>query len=142
MPIEKSAGAIIFRRENNKTKYLLIKYGWGHWEFPRGLIEKGESLEETAKREIAEETGIKDVKFIPGFKKWIKFFFKLKEKNVMKIATFLLAETETEKIKLSHEHTDYNWLEYKEALERLTFDNSKKILEKANEYLLRNKSRG
>ena len=135
MPIEKSAGAIIFRRENSKIKYLLIKYGWGHWEFPRGLIEKGESLEETAKREIEEETGIKDVKFIPGFKEWFKFFFKLKGENIMKIATFLLAETKTKEIKLSHEHTDYAWLEYEEAIEKLTFKNSKEVLERANEFI-------
>ena len=137
MPVEKSAGAVVFRKENGKTKYLLIQYCWGHWEFPRGLIEKGENLEETARREIKEEVGIEDIKFIPGFKEWIKFFFKLKEKNIMKIATFLLAETDTEKIKLSEEHKDYIWLEHKDALGKLTFKNSKEILEKANDYLMK-----
>ena len=137
MPIEKSAGAIIFRRENSRTKYLLIQYGWGHWEFPRGLIEKGESLEETARREIREEVRIKDIRFIPGFKEWFKFFFKLKGKNIMKIATFLLAETKTKKVKLSHEHKDYVWLEYEEALEKLTFKNSKEVLKNANDFLSR-----
>jgi len=137
MPMEKSAGAIVFRRESSKIKYLLIQYGWGHWEFPRGLIEKGESLEETARREIKEEVGIKDIKFIPGFKEWFKFFFKLKGKNIIKIATFLLAETRTKKVKLSHEHKDYVWLEYEEALEKLTFKNSKEVLKKANDFLSR-----
>lgn len=135
MPVKKSAGAVVFRRENDKIKYLLIQYGWGHWEFPRGLIRKGESLEEAARREIEEEVGIKDIQFIPGFKEWIKFFFKLKGKNIMKIATFLLAETKTKRIKLSYEHKDYAWLEYKEALEKLTFKNAKEILQKANDYL-------
>ena len=137
MPIEKSAGAIVFRREDNKIKYLLIQYGWGHWEFPRGLIERGESLEETARREIKEEVGIKDIEFIPGFKEWFKFFFKLKGKNIMKIATFLLAETKTKEVKLSHEHKDYVWLEDEEALEKLTFKNSKEVLKKANDFLSR-----
>ena len=137
MPIEKSAGAIVFRKENSRTKYLLIQYGWGHWEFPRGLIEKGESLEETARREIKEEVGIEDIEFIPGFKEWFKFFFKLKGKDIMKIATFLLAETKTKEVKLSHEHKDYVWLEYKEALERLTFKNSKEVFKKANDFLSR-----
>lgn len=137
MPLEKSTGAVIFRKEDNKIKYLLIKYGWGHWEFPRGLIEKGESLEETARREIKEEVGIEDIRFIPGFKEWFKFFFKLKGKNIMKIATFLLAETKTKEVKLSCEHEDYVWLEYEKALEKLTFKNSKEILKKANDFLQR-----
>ena len=138
MPIEKSAGAIVFRREKKEIKYLLIKYGWGHWEFPRGGIEKGESLKGTARREIKEETGIEDVKFIEGFKEWIKFFFKLKGKNIMKIATFLLAETKTKEVELSHEHDDYLWLDYRNALEKLTFDNSKKVLEKAHKFISEN----
>lgn len=137
MPVEKSAGAIVFRKENGKIKYLLIQYGWGHWEFPRGMIEKGETLEETARREIKEEVGIEDVKFIPGFKEWIKFFFKLKEKNIMKIATFLLVETKTEEVKLSHEHKDYIWLDYERALEKLTFKNSKEVLKKAHSFFMK-----
>jgi bis(5'-nucleosidyl)-tetraphosphatase len=135
MPIEKSAGAIVFRRQNKEIKYLIIKYGWGHWEFPRGGIEKGESLEETARREIEEETGIKNIEFIEGFKEWIKFFFKLKGDGIMKIATFFLAETKTEEIKLSHEHEDHAWLKYEDALDKLTFDNSKKVLKKAHNFI-------
>jgi 8-oxo-dGTP pyrophosphatase MutT (NUDIX family) len=137
MPLQKSAGAIVFRKENNKIKYLLIKYGLGHWEFPRGLIEKGEKLEQTVKREIKEETGIKDIKFLPGFKEWIKFFYKFKGKNIMKIVTYFLVKTKEKKIKLSFEHKDYAWLEYKEALEKLTFKNAKEILKKANDFLLK-----
>ena len=135
MPIEKSAGAIIFRREDNLIKYLLIKYESGHWEFPRGQIEKGEKLEDTAIREIKEETGIEGVNFIGGFKEWIKFFFRHEGKTIMKIATFLLAETKTEEVKLSHEHQDYVWLEYEKAIAKLTYDNSKRVLKKAHEFL-------
>jgi len=94
-------------------------------------------LEEAARREIEEEVGIKDIQFIPGFKEWIKFFFKLRGKNIMKIATFLLAETKAKKIKLSYEHKDYAWLEYQEALEKLTFKNAKEILKKANQFLMK-----
>ena len=76
MPREKSAGAIIFRKENNETYYLLLRYRSGHWEFPRGHIEAGETEEQAARREIKEETGIKDLKIIPGFKECTKFLFK------------------------------------------------------------------
>jgi len=135
MPIEKSAGAIVFRRKEGKIYYLLLHYELGHWGFPKGHIEKGETIEDTAQREIREETGIKGVKFIEGFREWIKYFYKSKNGNVMKIVTYLLAGTKTKKVKLSYEHKDYAWLPYEKALERLTFKNSKQILKKAHQYL-------
>lgn len=144
MPVEKSAGAIIFHKENNKIYYLLLHYQSGHWDFPKGNIEKGEKIEETAKREVKEETGIEDIKFIEGFKEWIKYFYKRTPpkfgkreagKTVFKIVTFLLAETKEKKVKISWEHQGYKWLPYEEALEQLTFKNAKEILKKANDFL-------
>ena len=135
MPIEKSAGAVIFRRQGNKIYYLLLHYEAGHWDFPKGHIEKGETIEETAQREVEEETGIKNIKFVKGFKEWIKYFYKSKNGNVMKIVTYLLAETKKREVKISWEHIGFKWLPYKEALEQLTFQNSKEILKKAQQYL-------
>ena len=135
MAFEKSAGAVVFRRENRKIYYLLLHYEWGHWDFPKGNIEKGEKLEDTAQREVKEETGIKDLRFIPGFKEWFKYFYKLKHENIFKIVTFFLTETKTKKIKISFEHVGSKWLLYKEALEQLTFQNAKDILKKANQFL-------
>ena len=76
MPKEKSAGAIIYRMENGVPYFLLLHYFSGHWEFPKGHIEQGETEEETVERETFEETGINDLKIIPGFKKYIKYFFR------------------------------------------------------------------
>lgn len=135
MPVEKSAGAVIFSRADKKIEYLLLHYQAGHWDFPKGNIEKGEKLEDTARRETKEETGIEDIKFIPGFKESIKYFYRLKKKNIFKIATFFLAETKTKKVKISWEHIDYKWLPHEEALEQLTFKNAKETLKKANHFL-------
>jgi len=143
MPVEKSAGAVIFRKEGDKTFYLLLHYPSSatraaakeYWDFPKGHIEKGENLEETTKREVEEETGLKDLKLIEGFKEWIKYFFKFKGKNVFKIVTFLLAETKTKEVKVSFEHVGYEWLPYEKALEQLSFKNAKEILKKANNFL-------
>ena len=141
MPIEKSAGAVVFRKEGNKIYYLLLHYPSGartsmdYWDFPKGHIERGEKEIETVKREVKEETGLEDIKFVEGFKEWIKYFFKLKGKTVFKIVTFLLAEAETEEVKISPEHIGYQWLPYKEALKQLKFKNAKEILKKANDYL-------
>jgi 8-oxo-dGTP pyrophosphatase MutT (NUDIX family) len=148
MPIEKSAGAVIFRRENNKIYYLLLHYpGASHraekdyWDFPKGHIEKGEKIKDTVRREVFEETGLKDIRFVEGFKEWIKYFFKFRGKNIFKIVTFLLAETKTKEVKISSEHIGYQWLTYQEALERLTFNNSKEILKRANELLMKTQAR-
>jgi len=138
MPVERSAGAIIFRKEAGKNFYLLLHYQSGHWDFPKGNIEKGEKLEETVKREIKEETGLEDIKFIPGFKESIKYFYKLKGKNIFKIVTFFLVETKNNEVKISWEHIGYKWLPYEKAIAQLTFKNAKEILKKANQFLEKN----
>ncbi|PIQ92664.1 MAG: hypothetical protein COV69_01840 [Parcubacteria group bacterium CG11_big_fil_rev_8_21_14_0_20_39_14] len=149
MPIEESAGAVVFYRRGKKIEYLLLHHELGHWDFPKGWIEKGEKLEDTARREIEEETGIKDIKFIPGFKEHIKFFFRWPPKNlansikkrgqksqiIFKSITFFLAETKTKKVKISFEHTGYKWLPHEEAISQLTFKNAREILKKADDHL-------
>ncbi|MDP2864190.1 MAG: NUDIX domain-containing protein [bacterium] len=141
MPVEKSAGAIIFRRENDKIYYLSLHYPSSsktpkeYWDLPKGHIEKGEKEIETVRREVEEETGLKDIEFLDGFKEWIRYFFKFKEVNILKFVTFYLAETKEKDIKVSFEHLGFEWLSYEKAIEKLTFKNAKKILKKANEFL-------
>ena len=140
MPVEKSAGAVIFRKEGDKAFFLLLHYPSfrgpkSHWDFSKGNIEKGEKLEETVKREVEEETGIKDVTIIKGFKETIKYFFKFEGKNILKFVTFFLAETKEKQVKISQEHIGFEWLPYKEAKVQLTYENAKEILQKANEFL-------
>lgn len=134
MPIERSAGAVVFRKEKGVLYYLLLHYQAGHWDFPKGNIERGEKMEETVKREIKEETGIEDIEFISGFKENIEYFYKLKGKTIFKTVVFFLVETKTREIKISCEHIDFEWLFYEEALIRLTHKNAKEILKKVNEF--------
>ncbi len=138
MPVEKSAGAIIFRKEGGKNHFLLLHYLAGHWDFPKGHIEKGEKINETIRREVKEETGIEKIRFVSGFKQDVKYFFKAKEENIFKIVVFLLAETDVKEIKISKEHKGFKWLTFQDALNQLTFNNAKKILKKANDFLSKN----
>lgn len=134
----KSAGVIIFRKDNNKIYYLVLKYNTigkvdkTYWGFAKGTIEENEKEIETIVREAEEETGINDLNFIKGFKEKENYFFKNNNKTVFKTVVYLLAETKTKEIKLSYEHLDYKWLVLEEAVKILTFDNSKNILIKAN----------
>jgi 8-oxo-dGTP pyrophosphatase MutT (NUDIX family) len=132
---EKSAGAVIFRRENG-IKFLLLKYKFKseYWDFPRGNIEKGERAEDTARREIEEETGIKDLRFLKNFEQRVKWFYRRNGNLVSKEVIYFLAETEQEKIELSEENVGYEWLSYEEALNRLK-PNSQKVLREAMKFL-------
>lgn len=144
MPTERSAGAIIFRKENNRIYYLLLHYpptshrtAKDYWDLTKGHIESGETEGKTVRREAAEETGLKDVKFIPKFREQIKYFFKWEGQTIFKTVAYYLLETKTKEIKISEEHIGFDWLPYEEAMERLTFKNAKEILAKANEFLLK-----
>jgi bis(5'-nucleosidyl)-tetraphosphatase len=133
---EISAGAVLhIVDENFEIKYLILNYSYGHWDFPKGNIESGETEIETIKREVMEETSIKDIKLIEGFRQQISYKYRKKSKTVNKTVIYYLAETRTNKVVLSFEHINFAWLDFNQALEKLSFDNSKKVLRNANEFL-------
>jgi len=145
MPLEFSAGVIIFRKEKNKVLYLILQYGYDgytHRDYVKGIIGdevKGEKAKDAAVREAEEEAGITDLKFVEGFKHKLHYFFRKKGKTYFKTVTFFLAETKKKRIKLSFEHSDYKWLEFKDALEQLTYKNAKNALKKADKFLRKKK---
>jgi bis(5'-nucleosidyl)-tetraphosphatase len=135
---EKSCGAVVFLR-NSEVNYLLLRYGAGHWDFVKGNVEPNESEKDTVIRELQEETGIVDAQFIDDFKEKIEYFYRRQGTTIHKEVIFFLIETHTEKVELSYEHVGYTWLNYQNALEKLTFKNAKDVLQNAHELL---KSRG
>ncbi len=145
MPKEESAGAIIYILKNNVPHYLLLHYPSGHWEFARGHKEEGESEEITVRREVEEETGLRDIKIIPGFKEHTKLIFrrtynlKPSEKKrapwIVKIVTLYLAQAITQDVKISEEHQGFLWLPYEEAHKKL-LKKGRDVLEKAHQFLL------
>ena len=132
---QKSAGIVLFRNTSNKNEFLLLNYPQGHWDFIKGKVEQGETPYETASRETKEETGISDIEFIDGFEESVEYDFRFKKEDIHKKVVFFLAKTDEKNIKLSHEHNDYLWLEYNDALKKTTFENAKIVLTKANEFL-------
>ena len=132
---EKSAGIVLFRNISNKNEFLLLNYPQGHWDFIKGKVEQNETLHETAIRETKEETGISNIKLIDGFKESVEYDFRFKNEDIHKKVIFFLAKTSEKKISLSHEHNNYLWLGYNDALKKTTFKNAKNVLSKANEFL-------
>ena len=113
-------------------KYLLLHYEAGHWDFVKGNVEPNESEKDTVIRELREETGIADAQFIKGFREKIEYFYRRQGTTIHKEVIFFLIETHTEKVELSYEHVGYTWLDYQNAMKRLTFKNAKAALQKAH----------
>lgn len=134
---ERSAGAVVFRRDGGTRKYLLLKYPAGHWDLPKGNIESGEKPIETMLREVREETGIVDLVVMPGFMKKIEYFYRREGKKVHKTVVFFLAETASEKVTISFEHQDFGWFGYPEAVKTVTYPNAKRLIEEGDAYAAR-----
>ena len=134
MPHKKSCGAVVFKKEY-EVKYLLLHYQAGHWDYVKGEVERGESERDTVMRELEEETGITAAWFIDGFREKISYFYKMKGKTVHKEVIFFIIESQTSEVRLSHEHIGYEWLDYRSAMERLTYKTAKEVLEKAHNFL-------
>jgi len=138
MKKERSAGAIIARREKKGYVYLLLHYPSSvrakkeYWDLPKGHIELGETEVEAAKREVAEETGLKNIVLHKDFRHRIHYWFQWEGEKISKTVTFYLGETGKKEIIISDEHIGFAWLSYKEALQKLTYENAKKVLRKAH----------
>ena len=132
---EQSAGTVLFIKEDKEKLFLLLHYPTGHWDFVKGKIENNESPEQAVIRETKEETGITDIEFIKGFKEKIEYSFKFNGDIVQKEVIFFLAKTNTKQVEISYEHLDYVWLDFNNALNKITYKNAKNILINAKNYL-------
>ena len=135
--MEKSCGVVLF----NEQKVLLLQYAtgqkegeWdlqGHWDFPKGHVDKGETEIETATRELEEETGIKNIILLDNFRKTINYKIQKRDRKISKEVVFFIATTVGTEINLSHEHVDYGWFDFTSALKQLTYDNARSVLSEA-----------
>jgi ADP-ribose pyrophosphatase YjhB (NUDIX family) len=118
----------------HKDKILMLKVEKGHknyWDLPGGRVQINENAEATARREVAEETGITNLSnlFHAGMLTSNIRIPMHDEHTVGLIFSFYCAQTDTDLVMLSEEHQQYEWLEEKEAQERLAVMYGKKISE-------------
>jgi 8-oxo-dGTP pyrophosphatase MutT (NUDIX family) len=104
----------------------------GHYSFPKGHVESGESEEQTAHREIKEETDL-DVSLDTAFRQSVVYspYVGCEKEVVYFVACAKSRETVCQQTEIRRAL----WLSYDDAIERVTFDNDKRILNEANEYL-------
>lgn len=139
---EYSAGAVIYRLEQDNILYLLIySKRNGIWGFPKGHIEPGESEFDASMREIKEETGLASLTPIEGFRKEdiyeaISNRGPLKGQKIEKHSVYFLYETSQREISLDNDEIgEYRWLRLSDALPLLQFDSLKKTLQEASKFL-------
>lgn len=121
MKYEKSCGAIVVE----DGKVLLVKHNAGHWDFPKGHVEEGETDFETAIREVKEETNI-DIK-IEKENRYISEYSP--KENVMKTVIYFIGEKIAGEDKPQIEEvSDVEWVDVNKAVERITHQRSKDIM--------------
>ena len=135
---ERSAGAVVFSSTPDGPEYLLLRYGGGNWGFPKGHVEAGETDVQAAQREVAEETGIavEHQRLLEGFEDDTDYRFRRGSTLVEKDVVFFLVESSQREVKISHEHSGYAWLPYAAALQRVSFEGPRRILQAAHMFIL------
>ena len=135
MRTEKSCGAVVFRNKNDNIQVLLIRHlNGGHWAFPKGHVEKGETEEQTALREILEETGLA-VELDNRYRQVVSYSPK---KDVVKDVVYFVATASSNAATVAQEEeiSQIVWVDMHNAADYVSFDNDKKVLLGAIEHYL------
>jgi bis(5'-nucleosidyl)-tetraphosphatase len=138
---DKSAGVIIFHRDDSGCRFLLLLSRLTKrplWEFPKGGVDEGETVEVAALRELHEETGLSgdDIRIVPGFLYREEYRFTSGKAEgrtlVRKEVTYFLAESTSTEVMLSaHEASQFAWLTLDEALRKIKYKARREMLRRA-----------
>lgn len=133
MKFEKSCGIVVFTRIDDENKYVLVQSKRGHFGFPKGHVEEGETEIETAKREVFEEVRLSPT-IISGFRKVSEYL--IPNTDIKKQVIFFLGFYKSGEIIV--QETELNnavLVSYDDAMDLLKHENNKKLLMEANNYL-------
>lgn len=135
MQLQFSAGIIVYHPTPAGRQYLLLQAASGYWGYPKGKMEKGESKQEGALRELKEEAGI-EATILEGFEHLITYFFKDRNGQLIKKTVyFFVGEASSEIVTISDEHIGHQWLLFQDAVQQVTYPNDRDVLIKADAFL-------
>jgi len=135
MKVEKSCGAVVFTELNGQRKYAIICSSEGFYGFPKGHMEANETEEQTALREIKEETNL-DVTLLDNFRTTTQHTFVKNGEERLKKITYFIGHYDNQKFaKQEDEISDISLMDYEEAIGKIQFDDTKGVLKEAEEYL-------
>lgn len=132
---EVSAGGVVFRRAAGEpVRFLLIRDSYGHWGFPKGHVESGETPEQAAARETAEETGLERLRLHAPIAV-IDWYFRLRGKLIHKFCHFFLFESNggDPKPQLDEGITECRWSAFEDAVAEVDYANAREVLRRAGE---------
>jgi len=136
---EKSCGVVPYRDEGGKILYLVISSAVTkreHWEFPKGGVEEGEREVQTALRELQEETGVSEVRLLPGFREPIRYIYRRPEGLVSKQVVYFIGKVANPAVTLREvEAKDYRWATYDETYRLIRHANARILLERVHAFI-------
>ena len=129
MLLEKSCGAVVYRRYHGNIEILLVKHlNSDHWSFPKGHMEDGETETETALREIKEETGV-DVMIDPTFRETVTYY---PRKDIRKSVIYFIAKAKNSPlVRQESEIAEIKWVDIARAGSMLSYENDRAIVNRA-----------
>ena len=132
---EKSCGALVYRIKNGELELLLLKHRFGgHWSFPKGHVEEGETEVETALREVHEETGL-TIQLEDGFRQSVEYY---PRPNIRKQVVYFLGYADDDRTQRQEEEiSEIRWVPLKSAHREVTFRNDKNLINHAKKFLRR-----
>ena len=133
MKREKSCGALVIRRNGEGYDLVLIRHRFGgHWSFPKGHVEAGESERQTALREVREETGL-TIRLLGDFRESVEYF---PRQGVKKQVVYFLGAAQGDRlVRQEEEISELCWVPITEAEGMVTFANDKRLIRMAKRRL-------
>ncbi|MBW4061159.1 NUDIX domain-containing protein [Candidatus Saccharibacteria bacterium] len=127
---EYTAGGVVYRRIEDRVEILMIQDRLGRWTIPKGHVEAGESIDQTALREVAEETGLTEFRLGDKLDK-LHFFYRKEGKLIfMTTHVFLmeaLGDTDAIVPEDSEGIADAKWFDSVEALKLIEYRDTEKL---------------
>ena len=129
---EISAGGVVFRRDGDRTLFLLIRDPYRNWGFPKGHLEDGEEPASAAIREVGEETGLAHLAIRAPIDT-IDWTFRFRGRPVHKICHFFLMETLEQRTAPQRDEgiTACRWASFDQAMRLISYANARKVLTQA-----------